>query len=44
MKERRMASRPYYRQREISGWISLMGVSFVVGAMCGATLAMGLLA
>ena len=44
MREKRMDTRPYYRETETKGWFSLMGISFIVGCMCGATIALGLLA
>jgi hypothetical protein len=37
---RRMASRPYYREQAVRGWVGLMGVSFVVGCLMGATIAL----
>ena len=46
MRERRMATPHYTRYKHTAEreWYSLMGVSFVVGAMLGATLAMGFMA
>jgi len=39
MIERRMAT-PVYNRKMQNDWISLMGVSFVVGAMLGAAIAL----
>jgi hypothetical protein len=40
MNNRRGATRPYYRDQAVSSWTALMGVSFVVGCLCGATIAL----
>ena len=41
MRERRHATRPYYRNNQEGSWFTLMGISFVVGVMLGATIALG---
>jgi hypothetical protein len=40
MDSRRMATRPHYRHSHEAEWISIAAISFIVGAMLGATIAL----